>query len=259
MTDEINQLVLETTKAGQYEVARRVIILRSSYQILLTNYQELKAYLARLKTFQFADTVPPPSRVRQMEEMEAQLARLLHNYVAAVKSLVDRTRHYMKEWYEGTDFLDEYLVEVRSRFENNPLAGFVEQLREYLLHYHLPSLTLFVESSGGLDDLHFGVLSKFELLGWQGWTNKKGKPFLQAADENIALSEVIEDYQRQVYEFHTWMRQRMEQLHHEEINWLADRQAQIEKLAVAYWETQRAKRPAIEKAARARKRHKHRK
>ncbi len=161
-----------------------------------------------------------------------EITRLLHNLVASAKSLVDHTRRFINAWYSGTDFLEEYQQEVEKRFVGNPVAGFVEDLRNYTLHYQLPPATALFEVRNELESkeqiaTQTIVLNKADLLQWSNWD--KGKPYLEVADDRIVVQEIIGQYIQAVQAFHQWMRSRLMEIHAEELKWLAEMSRKVEK------------------------------
>ncbi len=60
---------------------------------------------------------------------------------------------------------------------------------------------------------HTITLSKPRLLQWSNWD--KGKPYLVAAEEQIVILEVVEQYFSEIASFQMWMRARLEQEHAE--------------------------------------------
>jgi len=161
------------------------------------------------------------------------MVRLLHNYLASAKTLVEHTRTVIRDWYKGSEFLKEYKEEVTRRFNNNPLSAFIEDLRNYALHYSLPITGLRV---GVVNDpttheqserVTFFV-DKTTLFQWSNWS--KGKMFLHLADDEIVIEKLADDYYQQVIEFHAWMHNRLEQIHASDLKWLNDMQQRVNLL-----------------------------
>ena len=55
------------------------------------------------------------------------------------KLLVAATRVFVNEHYEDTDLLREYNDRVKRDFSEAPLHRFLQDLRNYTLHYRLPA------------------------------------------------------------------------------------------------------------------------
>ena len=136
-----------------------------------------------------------------------ELARLLLNFLASVKALTEHTRNLMKKWYENTDIFENYSNEIKERFVGNELSGFVEELRNYTLHYRLPisrksimpGVTVEV-TTGNFSTENVFVLEKERLLQWKGWT-QKGKPYIEKPEDFISIRELTTEYFDMISEF----------------------------------------------------------
>jgi hypothetical protein len=127
----------------------------------------------------------------------------------------------------------EYNAEVRSRFLNNPLSLFIEDLRNYILHYSLPITTATVkvtvdQATGNQSEIAAITLNKSALLQWKKWS--KGKKFLDTADDEIAVLDITEQYHHQVTEFHQWMHKAFDTFHATEFAWLKEMELRINEL-----------------------------
>lgn len=103
-----------------------------------------------------------------------EFTRLLHNFLASAKMLVDVTRRWVRQQFTHSEFLEKYQMEVSDRFANNVQAQFLEDLRDFTLHRTLP-LSIpelrfqqmdehTLKSSLGI------VLLKGYLLEWKKWS-----------------------------------------------------------------------------------------
>lgn len=70
----------------------------------------------------------------------AEMYRLLHNYLASVKTLVDHSRN-LKGEYDNSPFSHEYERRVKA-LGNEPVVGFVQSLRNVILHQRLPVVSI---------------------------------------------------------------------------------------------------------------------
>lgn len=147
--------------------------------------------------------------VQKVQDILVEMARLLHNFIASAKSLVEYTRKIINERYRDADFYEQYQTEVRKRFVNNHLSGFIEELRNYVLHYSLPlssintSMILGSEDDPGSVRVSFR-LKKVDLLSWDGWTAKKGRGFLNNINDEIDIECLADDYYKQTVAIQVW-------------------------------------------------------
>jgi hypothetical protein len=140
---------------------------------------------------------------------------LLHNYVAAVKSLVDHTRRIYRKLYEPTGLLPSYQDEIAERFANDPLSQFIENLREMAQHYRLPSIR-FSHSFENLPTrgrmTNRLQLVRADLLEYKEWS-PPAKQFLAEASDEVDLLNVVTRHYEHVIAFHMWFREQQAKLH----------------------------------------------
>jgi hypothetical protein len=213
-----------------FKIYQRRLTLDTLLFVFDRNYQELRGFLT--------DAVKPEHIDLLWKQREAtvilrEVIRLVHNYVASAKMLVDNTRPLIQDWYKNTSFLAEYNAEVRSRFLNNSLSLFIEDLRNYILHYSLPITTATIkvtvdQITGNQTEIAAITINKPALLRWKKWS--KGKKFLDTAEDEIVVLDIIERYYHQVTEFHEWMHKAFDTFHAAEFAWLKEMELRINDL-----------------------------
>ena len=167
-----------------------------------------------------------------------ELIRLLHNFIASAKMLVDHTRAIIDDCYSDTAFIEEYKSEVQKRFVNNPVVGFIEELRNYALHFRLPltnarfQVTTDPATNEQVATQAF-VLDKSELMQWSNWTSK-GRPYLENADKEIVVLELVDQYHQEIRSFHDWMMNRLEEIHTDQMKWLKDMEGRVQSALKRY-------------------------
>lgn len=205
--------------------------MKTNYYVYQQNYFQFEQYLRELQDDQISGDVWVIGKEDLLAVRVREVMRLFHNYVAGVKSFVDHSRNLMKLNYSNSPFMSEYEAEKNKRFSNNPLAGFVEELRNYILHYQHPFsiVQIMTENVGNLGEnspSHKIFLYRDDLLEWDGWT-KKGKPFLVTAPEKIDLLTEIAHYHQNVQAFYEWIFEKLGELHKEEIAWYENKTKQF--------------------------------
>lgn len=153
-----------------------------------------------------------------------EVSRRIHNFVAAAKTLVDHTRVFMKKHYDQTSIWSAYNEEVTNRFSKNPVAKFVHDLRNYMLHCGLPNSSMFVRFSQNPEEpdqpsqiLTTGVgLGTEELKGWDGWTSP-ARAYLDSVGEEVPIELLVRTYTSQVEEFQTWIEAQLLEFHTDDI------------------------------------------
>ena len=208
----------------------RLLTLDVNFFVFDRNYRDLK--LAS-KNFSTPEMIPRLLNKKESEDMLYHLVRLLHNYLAAAKTLVDVTRTLINEWYRKTDFIIEYKEQIKTRFENNKLAGFIEDLRNYALHYSLPITGLRIQLTNDpltkeqTERVTF-FIEKATLQQWLNWS--KGKDYLQKANDEIVIENLVDNYYQEVLAFHGWMHKRLEEIHGDDLRWLNEMGQRMQEL-----------------------------
>ena len=203
-----------------YRIYTMLLTLDINFFVFDKNYRDLKLAI---------DAFSQPEKIHLLfDQRESQIilyhvVRLVHNYLAAAKTLIDHTRMIINDWYKQTDFLDEYKEQIKTRFTNNELAGFIEDLRNYALHYSLPITGFRIQiirnpETGEQSERITFFIEKKCLLEWSNWS--KGKGYLQNTDTEIVIEQIVDEYYRQVIDFHGWMHKRLEEMHFTELQGL---------------------------------------
>lgn len=226
LVDEVNG-----SKAIVYE--GRITTLRLSYVVFQGNYEELRNFcLIKNHPEKIMDLWDYNNR-KLFDKFLVELVRLFQNYLSSAKSLVEQTNVVIREWYKGTDFLKEYQYQIDSRFRGNSLIRFIEDLRNYCLHYALPicnaTFTLSPINQGkGVMKVRFSfVLKKKNLLEWAGWS--KGKEYLSQADDEVNIDILTCEYYQQIKDFHIWIINRLNEIHAEDFRWLEKKRQELLK------------------------------
>lgn len=155
--------------------------------------------------------------------LEANVAIVLHNFLAGAKTLVDHTRVLVRDLYGGSAFEDEYQKKVDERLKNSPVVQFVQRLRNYALHKSIPVTTTKlrikrvgteqneVSLSGSI------TLNVDELRGWDGWSSKD-REYLDAIGKEIEITRLANEYRAVIDGFHSWLQERQQELHSDSLN-----------------------------------------
>jgi hypothetical protein len=221
-----NPALLSTAvyQSNAYRTYLRFHLIGTNYFVFARNYEELKKLLLAAQSPDTFQKLWTEDKQEDMLLVKRELIRMLHNFIASAKTLVDHTRAVIEDWYSDTKFLEEYESEVQQRFVGNPVTGFIEELRNYALHFRLPitNARYTVATDPATQEqvaTQAFVLDKSELMQWSKWTSK-GTPYLVSADVEIVVAEIADHYYQEIRGFHDWMMKRLEEIHSDEIEWL---------------------------------------
>ncbi len=214
---------------------RRIEAIAHAHYVFQRNYEELKDALDKATDPGAILPIHDIDRRAELDIVLMEIRRLLHNFLAAAKTLVDQTRVIITDGYRNHTFFERYKKEIQDRFATNPTANFVQDLRNYLLHYGLPATFSRVTLSRGIhaDGLTIEAkvtLSTESLLHWDGWS-QAARELLQNAGGDIDLDDIARTYRTSVDQFHRWLTDELTAIHSADLAWLADMSRQLREAA----------------------------
>lgn len=188
----------------EYSLWKELESIHQSLYIFRGNYEELAALLRTSTNPSTSAFFQGIENNHHAQEELSEITRLLHNFVAAVKSLVDHTRNLHRSLFESEGLFKDYQPRVNSDFKEHELAKFVQEMRDYVLHYELPPVihrTTFKDN-----DLSMTVnLSKSKLLESSFNFGEKAKAYLNSHQDNeLDLSSLLAVYFEHVMKFYQW-------------------------------------------------------
>jgi hypothetical protein len=184
----------------------RVYILKRNFEMLSKNYCDVKQQLIITHNKEeFIKLID--DEIDFLDDYIFDFSRLFINFVSMAKAVVDVNRVLIKEWFGDTEFFEKYQEEVKLTFHNKPIVTFVQEIRNYSLHYLLPIANLkfpaIPEKLGELNQFEF-VLSSRKLLKWNRWT-LLARTFIQTKGDRIKIEDFIDEYYSLVSDFYKWL------------------------------------------------------
>lgn len=213
-----------------YKIYQRSLDLDQNLFVFERNYQDLKRAIEKFSQSEQIDLLWDHY---QSEIILHHMCRFVHNFLASAMTLVEHTRIIIRENYGGTSFSAEYQGEIDKRFAKSPLHQFIQDFRNYALHFSLPITGFRIsvitnQVTGDQEERVVFFLNKSILLKWSGW--EKGKDYLEGLDNEISIEKLIDDYYKIVFDFHTWLHKKLGEMHKEEFDWLIRMQGRIAEL-----------------------------
>jgi hypothetical protein len=158
-----------------------------------------------------------------------ETTRYLHNFVASSKSLVDHSRVFYKELYRKNGLFPEYNQKVSELLAKDPEVQFVQSLRNFALHSHMPA----PQSTMSFGDMKGIPTRRIEytkdiLDRYSDWSSV-ARQYIDSATYPIRIRTVVDSYERKVGDFYNWMWTRMREIHSGEIKEVEDYQAEIRR------------------------------
>ena len=188
---------------------QRIKQIELSLYVVKYNYLDLKKLFDIYKDPVSALGLWKPENVDKLMGVQMQIQRYFSNYVSAALSLVAHARVFMKS-YIGTDFSNNYEEMVKSNFVDNGLHRFIQNLRNYIMHYKMPLASPELKLGKNIDNDVF--LIKSDMLVWSEW-KKPARDWLDSQPEKISFSQVSEEYYKMIETFYKWFFRELENIH----------------------------------------------
>lgn len=205
--------------------------LRRVVQAFVINGEELTTLISAPDTHPgLLRIIFSQERVAERDVYFDELYRRLHNFLAILATLTDNARALVNK-YQRTDFHLEYKNRV-SELAHLPVAVFLKDFRNYLVHSRVPPLSMNVSLQRAESDLQtpsFSItLDAQRLLEWDSW-KMDSKSFLRTRKE-VVLIDCVTEYTEQITELYNWMLPCYEILHAGQITELHALQDRARKL-----------------------------
>ncbi len=213
--------ILEQSK--EMEIYRNFQALQASFRVFRSNFYELVQGLEHLKDPRNSLTMYSDDKRENLEKLLDKTSRLLHNFLASAFSLIEHTRKIINRLYSGQAFRDEYQQKLEQDVINQPVHGFVKQLRNYTQHYTLPILALQITL---IEDLDFRVKMDVEILKqWDNWGSSKS--YVDALGNTCCIETVANEYFVLLQGFYVWLTQRQLSIHQADFEKLQQMKQQL--------------------------------
>lgn len=223
----------ETAASTQFAYAYEW--LQISQYVLNGNFAELMAIPEQFATDR--RLVGVAARPAQ-QALLLDFVRRLHNYVAAVKTLVDHTRAFRLRHAPEEPLAADYEKRVKT-LRGKPVVCFLQEFRNPVMHSALPrvALTTTVQDGSLRQQLTIEVVDALKMHEW----SRQARRYIEEAREGyytdkqyIDLAAAARLYQTEIEAFYVWFHQSIEGLkravldeHRERRRELAELQAKL--------------------------------
>ncbi|GEM_PF-1392410 len=229
---EILKLRRELISLPEYTLEAKLGVLQYSVYVFEQNYTQLRELLDVCKDYEKALTLLDVTNSDAHEAFLLEITRLFHNFIASVKSLIDHTRILFRDLYSENDKFPEYQKQVDTQFAENSLAQFVEDLRDYCLHYS--TLPVFSKEEYVAAPPKFEITIRVNvatLNKWSGWS-LLGREYLKTQEKSIDVADIATRYHELAVDFHRWMRSRQTEIHKEDFKRLDEKKQELAKILI---------------------------
>jgi hypothetical protein len=211
------ELAKKIEASGGYALFQELFHLKRSIDILSQNFAELEVVFGELSKESGAIALTTGPR-QKTDFFWLQIHRLLQNYLAAAKALVDHlNRHMAKE--ENADLRTQYSLRARA-LGNSTTGMLVKDLRNYFLHYDVGPVCVVVnfQATQGTPFSSINFDCK-ELLKWLKWS-RQSREYLEGLRDSqrpLVILELLRQYQSSMVEFMDWLLAELQRLHEPEL------------------------------------------
>jgi hypothetical protein len=183
------------------------------------NYLELQKHLGDQLLPGTAFKLAHAQHRNELEAIQLETIRYLHNFIASAFSLIDHTRVFQRKLFTKDDlFTTVYQAKIDELFIKSPLAAFIVSFRQYVQHYQSPMIANVSNLVDKAEDMRAKVvISKKDLLDFSGWT-APAKRFIESLDEELNVVTTMNDYYELVINFHGWFEKRQMEIFRSEMD-----------------------------------------
>jgi hypothetical protein len=210
---------IELLDMSEMKLRQKLESIKMPMFIFDVNSLELKNLLEFITNDPKSESLTLPRNHDKLHEVQLEILRRLHNFVAASLTLIDHTRYFYKDLYSDSNQFEDYQGRIRDEFEVDPLSQFIKGLRQYFQHYSTPKVVIelsFPQNADGVESLSIRVLLfTKDLLEFSNW-NPAARKFLK--NPQINLLEVTDLYRAKIKDFYNWFIDRLNEIHQDDLS-----------------------------------------
>jgi hypothetical protein len=209
----------------EYQTVRQISELDSINKVHSLNFNQLKQHLENLPNLKASTqgnlfNVSIYAKIEKVK-YEFELLQLLNNYLSSAFSVVDYTRKHFEKHYNNS-LLPEYSKKVLTDFSENPFHRFMQDFRNYAIHYGIPKLSTTKQIKPSDNDWiteHYITLNLKDLYDssydWKGLS----KYYLEKRiSDEIKLLPLFDEYFNHLDGFQKWYKQKQREIFDKEIS-----------------------------------------
>lgn len=201
----------------------------------LSRYIFDKNYLDLATIVNFVTVDPRGNQLYQEENQDKlfafgyEIVCKLHNYLTAAETLVCHSRTLHTRLCKRRNLFPDYLDRIDKDFKKEPLAGFIQELRNYFLHDKSPDISFNTQFDGQWKTIRKVSIPLKHLNEKKDW-GSRSKEYLKSQTEDIDVLELSTAYKLKVTAFQDWFRMRLVEVFKEDLELLDEKRAELQKL-----------------------------
>jgi len=223
-------LIKKRDRLAGTEIINKIRSLGTTQYGLNRNYEELQGLI---NFYEKSLKIWAVENRPQLDALQREILRLLHNYLASIYSFIEHTRKFLKDI--NNKKFNQYYEGILKTLKTNGSVMFLGELRVYAQHYELPFTTASISfkaaegnKKGGTSEQKLSINTS-SLLKWKGW-GKASREFLKKEGKEIDIKKVTKEYQKLITEFYDKFYKEISQIYKKEILELAKVEKKIFEL-----------------------------
>lgn len=180
---------------------RMLLNYNQSKNILAGNSFEVQVLATKLESGELRGNRDYDEWRHLFRDLDNHLIRYLHNFLTAAMTLVEHTRIAMRSPIIVEAHRQRYQTIIDQTFKISPVARFVQDLRNYVLHYGVPETVHVTHFQPEENTKVF--LETAPLLEWTNWTPPALK-YINDHAPQIRLLDLVREYEQMASRLHTW-------------------------------------------------------
>jgi hypothetical protein len=227
----IVQLDKALRQTPEFAITDEIESFSRSIELFDGNYRELRDLLLFFEDVTRSFYLEQDGNDVERRRLLREIVRFMHNYVAAVMSLIEHSRIHYRKLYERNKLFPEYQEKVDAVFKFDLLSCFVKDLRQFFQHYALPGIYFqmnWTKATGMMERTVRIRLTDLEHFKW----SSLGKQFLASQTEDIDLLKLTDAYYEKVTAFYQWFQGQQEELHTADFKKVSEAKMEMRRLAL---------------------------
>lgn len=169
-----------------------------SNNILSGNIVQLRQFLNTLEDPKDPAKIWVWENKKRRDDLLGELMRYFHNFLTSATTVIDQTRHLMKEDFISEKHRKEHQEKIDHTFARNPLTIFIKELRHYVTHRAIPIIQMSHEESGENKRLEMDLE---KIASWKNWS-QLARDFIEKRRPAIRILDLVDQYEQIAVEFH---------------------------------------------------------
>lgn len=177
--------------------------------VLAGNARQLRTLIQSLEDPADPLEIGPMGERAKLQRLFGEVFRLFHNFLSSVKTLIDHTRNLVNEDFVTEAHRSEYEASVQQEFASDPLARFMQDFRNHVLHHAVPKIELTHRFLPEPRQIELNI-DATAMLASARWT-VTARSYLQEHQPKLRILHLLDGYETKARTFHEHFAERFRQ------------------------------------------------